>query len=219
MRDSLVFSVLARRHLSLLTFTALLVFYASGVCAQAQITPARIANPSWAMLSPSEQTALQPLQDDWDDINPGQKRKWIDVAEKFSTMPATDQARIQGRMAQWAQLNPAQRSQTRLGYKEAQQLSPTERNERWQAYQALSAEQREQLAAKTQGTGPQIMGATTPGAQMLNYRAATQPPKIVVDEQLVDKKTLLPKANNTLVNSRAANTDLPGTRPTSTARP
>jgi hypothetical protein len=52
-------------------------------------------------------------------------------------------------MAEWARMTPAERSRGRLQFQESRQLPPTERQERWEAYQALPPAQREALAAKS----------------------------------------------------------------------
>lgn len=110
--------------------------------------PAATKPRGWAALSPAQQTALQPLQQEWDHIDPPRKNKWIEIANRFSTLPPAEQARIQGRMTEWAQLSPRERGQTRLNFKEAQQIAPADRKARWEAYNALSAEERQSLAAR-----------------------------------------------------------------------
>ena len=47
-----------------------------------------------------------------------------------------------------AALSPAQRGQARMNYQEARQVTKEERQARWQAYQALTPEQRGKLAAR-----------------------------------------------------------------------
>ncbi len=103
---------------------------------------------SWSSLSPSEKTALRPLEREWNRIDPPRQTKWLEIASKFSTMPAAEQARIQARMADWTQMTPKERGQTRMNFKEAQQVPAQERNARWEAYKALPPEQRKQLAAR-----------------------------------------------------------------------
>jgi hypothetical protein len=103
---------------------------------------------SWASLTPAQQTALQPLQEEWDGIDFARKGKWIEIADRFPMLPPVERARIQGRMTEWAQLSPRERGQTRLNFKEAQQIAPQDRKARWEAYNALSPEERQQLAAR-----------------------------------------------------------------------
>ena len=51
-------------------------------------------------------------------------------------------------MTEWAELTPAERGQARLNFQEARQLPAPDRSARWEEYQALPAEQRQQLAAR-----------------------------------------------------------------------
>jgi hypothetical protein len=50
-------------------------------------------------------------------------------------------------MTAWAQLTPQERSQARFNFQEAKQLNAMERKARWDAYQALTPEQKQQLLA------------------------------------------------------------------------
>lgn len=103
--------------------------------------------PRWNELSPAHQTALKPLQQQWSEIDAPRKQKWIEIAGRFPTMPPAEQARIQARMGEWARLTPNQRRDVRMNFQAAQQVPSENRQERWQAYQALPPEQRRQLAA------------------------------------------------------------------------
>ncbi len=104
--------------------------------------------PSWASLSTTQKSALKPLEREWGSIDPTRKGKWLDIATKFPTMPADEQARIQTRMEDWAKLSPRERGQARMNYKEAQRVPAQERRDSWEAYKALPPEQRKQLAAR-----------------------------------------------------------------------
>ncbi len=106
------------------------------------------AGPTWSALTPTQRTTLAPLERDWASIDPQPKAKWLEIAARYPRMPADEQARVQGRMAEWARLTPAERGRARLTFQEAQQLSPQERQARWEAYQALPDGDRKALAAK-----------------------------------------------------------------------
>lgn len=112
--------------------------------------PAAPANaeqgPAWAALKPAQREALKPLEREWPGIDGQRKQKWLDIADRFPGMPAPDQARMQARMAEWAQLTPSERGQVRLNYQEAKQTPPGNRQASWEAYQALPLEQRRELA-------------------------------------------------------------------------
>lgn len=103
---------------------------------------------AWGSLSPSQKGALKPLEREWDRIDTSRKTKWLEIANKFPTLPAAEQTRIQTRMAEWARMTPKERGQARMNFKEAQQVPAQERKARWEAYQALPPEQQKQLAAR-----------------------------------------------------------------------
>jgi Protein of unknown function (DUF3106) len=195
-----------RHLLYFLTLTLAVLCPLSGA-AYAQGASAVVFPRSWSALSPAQQTALQPLQDSWSEIDAVHKRKWVEVADKFVGFSLADQARIQGRMAHWAQLSPSERGATRLNYLEAQRIQAAERSTKWDAYQALSPEQRERFtskasAAAVSGSTPFRINATTSAGattNLMNSRSAglgaapTEAPKIVTNAALLDSTTLLPK--------------------------
>lgn len=103
---------------------------------------------SWSSLNRSQKNALKPLEREWDRIDPARKTKWLEIANRFSSMPAAEQQRIQNRMTDWAKLTPRERGQARMNFKEAQQVPAQERKARWEAYKALPPERQKQLAAR-----------------------------------------------------------------------
>lgn len=119
----------------------------ASVCAWAQPAPAA-SGTRWQELSAAQQHALAPLSKDWDQLPEERQRKWQDVARRFDQMTPAQRQRVQQRMSEWARMSPQERDRARLNYQKAQELSATERQSRWEAYQALSPEQRNALAAK-----------------------------------------------------------------------
>ena len=102
----------------------------------------------WQRLKPAQREALKPLQQEWSRIDAPRKQKWIELADRLPGMPPEERARVQGRMADWARLSPVERGQARLRYQEAQQVPLGDRRSRWEAYQALTPEQKSELAAR-----------------------------------------------------------------------
>jgi len=102
----------------------------------------------WQDLGPAHRSALKPLEKDWHSIGPEQKQKWIELAGRFPTLSPDERGRVQARMTEWAQLSPRERGQARINFQEAKQVSPHDRQAQWDAYQALPAEQKRQLAAR-----------------------------------------------------------------------
>ena len=52
------------------------------------------------------------------------------------------------RMRAWARSSPAERQQARIAFHAAQQMAAGQRQAKWEAYQALPPEKRQELAAK-----------------------------------------------------------------------
>jgi Protein of unknown function (DUF3106) len=102
----------------------------------------------WRELKPAQQATLKPLEREWAVISSPHKQKWLELSTRFPSMTPAEQARVQERMAEWARLTSQERSQARLNFQEAKQLSPQDRQQRWDAYQALSPQQRQELAAR-----------------------------------------------------------------------
>lgn len=135
----------------------------SGVSVNGPVSAkASASGPSWAELTPSQQKALAPLASNWNTISEPQKRKWLEISKNYSSLPPEGQATLNSRMNEWVTLSPQQRAQARLNFgktKElARQLTPEEKNAKWQAYQALSPEEKQKLAAKA---SPKPSGAAT----------------------------------------------------------
>ncbi|CAN5920524.1 hypothetical protein BH11PSE8_BH11PSE8_38420 [soil metagenome] len=103
---------------------------------------------SWSELKPAQRAALKPLESEWRGIGAANKRKWIELAARMPNMPANERARIDARMADWARLTPQERGRARLNFEEANQLPSLDRKARWEAYQALSPDQKRALAAR-----------------------------------------------------------------------
>jgi hypothetical protein len=96
----------------------------------------------------AQRSALAPLEREWPSIDASRKEKWLEISARFPSMPPEERERVQARMTEWARLTPKERGEARLNYQEARQLSPTERKARWEQYQALTPEQKRQLAER-----------------------------------------------------------------------
>ncbi|NRF68648.1 DUF3106 domain-containing protein [Aquincola sp. S2] len=135
------------------------------------------AGTAWSSLTPAQRKSLAPLERDWSTIDAQRKAKWLEIATRFPSMPADEQRRMQERMTEWARMTPDERGRARLSFQEAKQLSPQERQARWEAYQALTPEDRQALAerAKPQAQ-PSKPGASTPMAAVPKQNV-TSPPR------------------------------------------
>jgi Protein of unknown function (DUF3106) len=168
--------------------------------------PAPVTKPEWAELTPAQQIALKPLGANWASLTETHKRKWISLAQNYPKMPAADQGKLQARMTEWAALSPKQRQEARLNFAQTQELtkalSPEERKAKWQAYQALSPEEKQKLATsappKPAGAAvaakpvPQQKMSSTPIGQDANPNA----PRINVPPHLLGQNSLMPLQGN-----------------------
>jgi len=131
--------------------------------------------PAWRDLRPSEQAALKPLQGEWASIDELGKRKWLRIAERYPAMNADDQVRLQARMTEWARLTPQERGKVRLQFLEATKMPASSRQANWEAYQALSPDERKALAAR--GAKSQRNAIKAPQAAAEGDAAKRNPPR------------------------------------------
>ncbi len=103
--------------------------------------------PGWEQLNTLQKLALYPLAPRWAVLSEQQKRQWLVMAQSFSKLPEAEQERLHNRMTQWASLSAQQRSQARLNYAATNRLAPDSKRAQWEAYQALSSEEKSRLAA------------------------------------------------------------------------
>jgi len=121
---------------------------------------------SWQRLSAAQKQALAPLAQGWDGFRPAHQRKWLEISKNYASLSATEQAKMHARMAEWAALTPQERAQARLNFgittEIARELSPAEKLAKWQAYQALPAEERQKLAEGGRSRPLGVAPATKP---------------------------------------------------------
>ena len=168
--------------------------------------PAAEQGVRWRDLKPAQQAVLKPLEREWPGIGATHKQKWITLSGDFSKRSPADQARIQERMTEWARLTTQERSQARLNFQEAKQLDPTQRKARWDAYQALSPEQRQRLAeraapASATKPSPRIEASSRESQTKSNIvpNPALAAPRKVVAPTVVQAR---PGATTTLITKR-----------------
>lgn len=82
---------------------------------------------------------------------------------------------MQDRMTEWARLTPDERGRARLSFQEAKQLSPQERQARWEAYQALPEEDRKALANRAQDKRDRAAVAASASAPLAAVPKRTPP--------------------------------------------
>lgn len=106
------------------------------------------SRPLWKDLPTSQQQALAPLMQLWPTMTEPHKRKWLALSQNFAQLSADEKATLQGRMREWAALSPQQRTTARLNFAGAQQMPQEDKRAKWEAYQALSPEAKQKLAAQ-----------------------------------------------------------------------
>lgn len=199
----------ARRHG--LAAALLAACLAAGVHAQALPAPdtpaaATVGGPPWAALTPAQQSALAPLKKDWQTIDAPRKQKWLEIAARFPSLPLEERQRIQQRMGEWARMTPEQRGRARLQFQEARQISPQDRQARWDAYLALPAEERRSLAEsarrvpKAEGAGASASLSAAPARSSGVTPAPTVPAAKIVAPTVVQAR---PGASTTLISNTA----------------
>lgn len=157
-----------------------------------------LSSPNWVELTPQQQQSLKPLADSWDAMADGHKRKWLALSQTFPRLPEPEQAKMHARMAEWAALKPKQREQARLNFAETKKIAPADRAANWEAYQALTDEEKKELALKARKKPASTAIAVKPVspeklAAVSVTRRTPEPAKEKQQlKQAIDRHTLLP---------------------------
>lgn len=104
------------------------------------------SSPEWHELNANQKKVLMPLAPHWSAMDEPSRAKWVNVADRFDKLTPADKQRVQDRMTQWAKLPAQERGEARLRFQQSRQLTADQRQQKWAAYQALSAEDRQDLA-------------------------------------------------------------------------
>ena len=181
----------------------------TGICAQAQgpsssgnpaRAPAASLEPQWSSLTAAQREALAPLAEIWSTMSEGHRRKWVKLASTMPSLPEAGRNKLHERMEEWAKLSRKEREQARLNYAR----SKTEKSNHsadWQAYQALSDEERQKLAA----TAPRIPPGATytikpiPATRLIKVPVTRHTPleqRVATTTRMgLNRATLLPQRN------------------------
>lgn len=114
------------------------------------ITPGALSVPpaNWHELTPKQQALLAPLERDWPEISDAQRSKWLSATPTLATMSGEEIKRVHDRIRDWTLLSGSERLNARISFQVSRQLTPEQRQARWEAYKALPAEERRALAEK-----------------------------------------------------------------------
>jgi hypothetical protein len=170
--------------------------------------------PYWNDLTSAQQHALSPLLELWPSMTQAHKRKWLAISQNFPQLSNDEKSVVQGRMREWAALSPQQRSMARLNFADLKQLPQDEKRTKWEAYQALSPEEKQKLATQqptpTLGAAPAVkpVSSNKLAAQPVSNSGSKPLPRI--DSQQAAPTTLLPPLpNTTSATSNPATTSPP----------
>lgn len=159
-----------------------------------------VTKPGWQDLTPAQQLSLKPLAANWGGLSQGQKRKWLAISAGYPKLSPAEQAILHSRMTEWAALSQSQRAQARLNFADTKQVDNSQKAANWQAYQALSADEKKKLGIAAPRTPA---GAAATAKPVQPQRLATVPvtrpnltqgPKMAVANHPFDPNTLLPVA-------------------------
>jgi len=122
--------------------------------APAWASPGQLAatqsSPDWSQLSDEQRRVLTPLASQWDAMDDTSRGKWAAVAAKYKRLSPQEQRRIDDRLTSWARMAPRERGEARLRFQQTRELTPEQRQQRWDAYQSLTDDERRALARQAQ---------------------------------------------------------------------
>lgn len=147
---------------------------------------------AWRDLSPHQKQALQPLAPHWHRLSEERRRKWLVISKNYANLSADEQAKMHRRMSNWVSLSQHQRAQARRSFKETKGLSAEQKASQWAAYQALSPEEKRQLAARARS---KLAGAATVKTVSSTKLAKVPQQRLPASAQRpIQPNTLLPQA-------------------------
>ena len=110
-----------------------------------------LSQPSWAELNVEQKRILAPLSGEWDKMEGFRRKKWIGIAQRYPSLSADEQIRMQRRMTDWAKLTPDERKRAREKYKALQKDAPEQKEavkQKWQEYKELPESEKNRLKAE-----------------------------------------------------------------------
>lgn len=157
--------------------------------------------PEWLELTSSQKIALLPLRDNWRYLGDTSKRKWIALSNNFQAMAPAEQVKLHARMNDWVSLSQQQRMEARLNFTKSKLLPKSHKSATWEAYQALSPEDKTRLAhaekEKKSSTSAGLKSSQKPKLMTTPIKIlARQPQQALASADLImDRHTLLLRAH------------------------
>ena len=160
---------------------------------------AGVSNLPWTALSAAQRESLAPLADTWNAFSDTRKRKWIAIANSLPNLSPEERQKLRERMEDWAKLSRRDREQARLNFAQSKTISKADLAANWEAYQALSTEERQRLAALAPQKPPGAAVAVKPPPveRMVPIPLTRQTPaserSAFAQQMQLDRNTLLPR--------------------------
>jgi len=130
---------------------------------------------TWGKLTPAQKAALQPLSANWASLTEGHRRKWLAVSANFAQFSPADKTKLHGRMTDWASLSTQQREQARINFAQTKTLTSSDKQAKWESYQALPPETKQALA--NINVAPKPTGAATAVKPVAKNKLVDSTPK------------------------------------------
>ena len=144
-----------------------------------------LSQPSWVQLTSEQKRVLAPLAGEWDKMEGFRRKKWLGIAQRYTSLTPEEQARIQRRMIDWAKLSPDERKRARDKYMSLQKAHPEKKEavkQKWQEYKELPESERTRLKAEaTSKPTPRPVPAKT--AVVARPPASAIPPPVTSADQ------------------------------------
>jgi hypothetical protein len=142
---------------------------------------------------------LAPLEQSWNSLSEGQRRKWLALSESYPSLGQAEQEKLHSRMVEWAALSPKDREAARLNFAQSKSVDKSDRAANWEAYQALSPEEREKLAkgAKVKPVGAAVSVKPVSPDKLTSVPVTRHTPEqeraAAVLQRPINRSTLLPQ--------------------------
>jgi hypothetical protein len=161
--------------------------------------------PAWKDLTAAQKQALLPLAPHWDRLGEERKLKWLVISKNYQTLSPDEQAKVHRRMSKWVTLSQQERTQARQNFKQIKTLTPEQKAIQWEAYQALSPDERRKLADQARAR-PAGVATVKPASKprLIQTRArkgATSGARMAVAAPPIQQHTLLPRSESESVES------------------
>lgn len=160
----------------------------------AQSQPVEPASRSWKELTALQKQALAPLGAQWSALSGLQQKKWLALSQNFNKLSVAEQITMHSRMSDWISLSPQQRNLARLNFNKLQSLPKEDKKAKWEAYQALSQEEKRMLSAASM---PPAKSAAPTAKPLPPHRFVETPVRATAEKRSpspeINRKTLLPQ--------------------------